>query len=164
MQAQNLEEYKITEKSFIFRGKEVEIGSKLTKAYFQNKFGKSDKEIFEPGGSFLEYQNGGVSIFFSPESRVDGVHFLLNKVKRINLRGVIIEKGDTYHSVRKKLEKNKSSFIVTESVYPKSNSSDIILELDYPGYSQFNIMKVKIYFTENKKKEVRLLQYYAKKI
>ncbi len=164
IQAQNVEEYKITKKGFIFKGKEIKMGTKFTSTAFQNKFGKSDKEIFEPGGSFLDYQNGGISIFFSPESRIEGIHFLLNKIKRINLQGIIIEKGDTYYSIRKELEKKKIHFTVIESVHPQSNSSDITLELDYSGYNQFNIMKVKIYFTEDKRKEIRLLQYYAEEI
>ncbi len=160
LQSEELREYKITGSSFIFRGKELKMGEKFTKEEFEKKFGKCYASEFNPFGLTLFYDKEKILFSFNIKNEFYGIRFNFTDYENINLHGIIINKDDTYSSVRKKLEKAKSYFTVTEDVSPKYNNIRITTE--YPADIETKKIVVIIVFEGNSIRKVDRLSYFYK--
>ncbi len=156
--AEELKEYKITGSSFIFRGKELKMGEVFTQKSFEQKFGKSDACEYYPGGFYLVYKKEKMTAFFNVQNKFKGFDFEFSDFKKIVVEGVSINKGDTYMTIRKKLENQRKEFTVIETV--DSRYSEIILIINLPGFNEITKIDAKMFFTGDDKKEIITLAYF----
>lgn len=118
--AETVREYEIIGSPFMLHGKPLSFGEVYTPESFEKKFGKSDGwESYPPGAWDISYYDEGITIFFTEKNTLKGISFDMEVLNKVTLHEITINKGDSYQSIRKKLEAAKISFSVTE--YPKES-------------------------------------------
>lgn len=118
--AETVREYEIVDTPFMLHGKPLSFGEKYTPDSFEKKFGKSTEwESYPPGAWYISYYDEGITIFFTEKNTLKGIRFDMNVFNKVTLYDITVNRGDSYQSIRKKLEAKKKSFSVTE--YPKQS-------------------------------------------
>ncbi len=113
--ANDVSEVKINDGPIILRGKKFEFYKTHTKEDIEKKIGKPTFSRHKPGRYDVVYEDDGFIISLTNDGIFEyrGINFEI--VHRADVKGLIIERGNTYSQIIKKLEKKKFDFTVKDS-------------------------------------------------
>ncbi|UTC61380.1 hypothetical protein E4O05_07360 [Treponema sp. OMZ 787] len=120
----DISEVKISDGPIIVCGKKLKFDSPLTKEDIEKKFGKPTFYKHTPGRFNIMYEDDGFIITLSNDGIFEHIGINFEIFHRVDVKGLIIERGNTYSQIIKKLEKKKFDFTVEED--SKNNISIIV--------------------------------------
>ena len=138
----DVHEFKIDDSPIIFRGKEIDFNAVYTKEDIEEKFGKTTYDELNPGGLDIGYEDDGLIMTLNHDGSFKGISMYFNFFNKIEVYGLIIEQGNTYSEIRKKIEKKKFDFIVIEGITGDISIEEIIFLNKNTGN-----MELKIWFS-----------------
>ncbi|MGI5111077.1 hypothetical protein H0R90_03485 [Treponema putidum] len=121
----DVSEVKINDGPIILRGKKFEFYTAHTKEDIEKELGKPTFYRYKPGRYDIVYEDDGFIISLTNDGIFEYIGINFEIVHRADVKGLIIEKGNTYSQIIKKLEKKKFDFTVTDG---QSNGISIIVK------------------------------------
>jgi len=151
--ANDVSEVKINDGPIILRGKKFEFYKAHTKEDIEKKLGKPTFYRHKPGKYDVVYEDDGFIISLTNDGIFEYIGINFEIFHRVDVKGLIIERGNTYLQIIKKLEKKKFDFTVTED-------SDNIVSITVKFFTK-NIgnTQLEIWFPDKKNTEVVGLIY-----
>ena len=110
----DVSEVKINDGPIILRGKKFEFYKAHNKEDIEKKIGKPTFYRHKPGRCDVVYEDDGFIISLTNNGIFEYIGINFEIVHRADVKGLIIERGNTYSQIIKKLEKNKFDFTITE--------------------------------------------------
>ena len=111
----DVSEVKINDGPIILRGKKFEFYKTHTKEDIEKKIGKPTFYRHKPGRYDVVYEDDGLIISLTNDGIFEYIGINFEIVHRADVKGLIIERGNTYSQIIKKLEKKKFDFTVKDS-------------------------------------------------
>ncbi|UTC67962.1 MULTISPECIES: hypothetical protein [unclassified Treponema] len=121
----DISEVKIADGTIIVQGKEFKFNSVLSKKDIEKKFGKPTFYKHTPGRFNIMYEDDGFIITLTNDGIFEHIGFDLEIFHKVDIKGLIIERNDTYSQIIKKIKNKKLEFTVME---PKKNDISIIVK------------------------------------
>ena len=149
----DVSEVKINDGPIILRGKKFEFYKAHTKEDIEKKLGKPTFYRHKPGRYDVVYEDDGFIISLTNDGIFEYIGINFEIFHRVDVKGLIIERGNTYLQIIKKLEKKKFDFTVTED-------SDNIVSITVKFFTK-NIgnTQLEIWFPDKKNSEIIGLIY-----
>ena len=110
----DVSEVKINEGPIILRGKKFEFYKAHTKEDIEKNIGKPTFYRHKPGRYDVVYEDDGFIISLTNDGIFEYIGINFEIVHRVNVKGLIVGRGNTYSQIIKKLEKKKFDFTVKE--------------------------------------------------
>ena len=111
----DVSEVKINDGPIILRGKKFEFYKTHTEEDIEKKIGKPTFYRHKPGRYDVVYEDDGLIISLTNDGIFEYIGINFEIVHRADVKGLIIERGNTYSQIIKKLEKKKFDFTVKDS-------------------------------------------------
>ena len=141
-------EFVINDEPFIYKGVSLIPWEKYTREEIEKKLGKPDWHEDNPGGWCCSYEDK-IVFNFNQEKSFDGIVFNYpEKLKGLNIYGLVISKNDNHSSIVKKLIALKKNFDI---IY-KTNYKRLKFEITIK--SKFGNIKLIINCSDSDKQEV----------
>lgn len=112
-----VKKFEISEVPFLFRGKLLGFGPETyTPESFEKKYGKAfGYECYPPSEWYLSYDEG-ITIFFTGKDTFKSIGLSMEYFDEVTIFDCTIKKGETYKSIRKRLESANRLSCVTEYI------------------------------------------------
>ena len=148
----DVSEVKINDGPIILRGKKFEFYKTHTKEDIEKKIGKPTFYRHKPGRYDVVYEDDGLIISLTNDGIFEYIGINFEIVHRADVKGLIIERGNTYSQIIKKLEKKKFDFTVKDS----DNSTYITVKFFTKNIGN---TQLEIWFPDKKNSEIIGLIY-----